>query len=53
MVLRRKVSKQESDDKSFAVIKGGFDFGFFLNGVVLMPRVCSSNSMNRQALTVL
>lgn len=30
MVLRRKVSKQESGDKSFAVIKGGLDFFFFL-----------------------
>lgn len=28
MVLRTKVSKQESGEKSFAVIKGGFDFLF-------------------------
>lgn len=32
MVLRTKVSKQESGEKSFAVIKGGFDFFFFFNG---------------------
>lgn len=32
MVLRRKVSKQESDDKSFAVIKGGLDFFFLMEG---------------------
>lgn len=52
MVLRRKVSKQESGDESFAVIRGGFDFVLFFKWRVLMPRVCSSNSMNRQALTV-
>lgn len=50
MILRRNVSKQQSgDDKSFAVIEEEFNFSL-VEG--LMPKVHSSNFMNKQALIV-
>lgn len=49
MIFERKVSKQQSDDdKSFAVIKEGFDLKKKRKWRVLMPRVCSNNSISKQ-----